>query len=298
MSAHQLKTWGVIKVTGPEAAAFLHSQLTNSIENMPEHLMRMAGFCSAKGRLQGTFFVVRNGEDVYLVCKRDTIDALVKRLTLFKLRRKCELSNASGQVAVEFIEDTGAEPMSVQKADTKVVCSIRPSPRTGKTVGFALHPGNLPESENADQQFDAELQALGIAFVCADTVEQFVPQAVNFDLVGGIHFEKGCYPGQEVVARSHYIGKVKRRAFLATIPEILEVKPGSDVWQTGKTNEPAGTVVTACQHEGNTLLMVELVAVQATENDASYSLESGESDNTFTVSQPPYDVFEKGDRFA
>lgn len=299
MPENKLSTWGVIKVSGPEAAKFLHTQLTNSVENQPDSELRLAGFCTAKGRLLGTFFVVKQNDSIFLVCKRDTITALVKRLTMFKLRSKCEIVDASDAVNLQFVDQTDQAPFTVNGTDNqKLICSLRPLSEQKKPSGFIidLEADGQADGIESDNEFDRTLWALGIAYVVADTVESFIPQSINFDLVGGIHFEKGCYPGQEVVARSHYIGKVKRRAFLADITEDQQIKAGQDVWMTGKTNEPAGSVVTVSRVAGSTQLMIELVASDALEGKNTFHFE-GCADQTFTVTPPPYNVMEKGSQY-
>lgn len=300
MPENKLSTWGVIKVSGPEAAKFLHTQLTNSVENQADDELRLAGFCTAKGRLLGTFFVVRQGETLFLVCKRDTIGPLVKRLTMFKLRSKCEISDATDTTTLSFSERVEQGPFKVSKqSDYQLLCSLRPDGNSDFMAGFVLNTSAPASADaaDADTLFDQTLWSLGIAYVCADTVESFIPQSINFDLVGGIHFEKGCYPGQEVVARSHYIGKVKRRAFLASISTSGSVTPGQDVWMEGKNNEPAGSIVTVCHADQDNLVMIELVAQDALNEQSRFHLE-GQAEHTFGVQAPPYDVMEKGSQFA
>lgn len=300
MPESKLSTWGIIEVSGPEAFKFLHSQLTNSVENQPETEMRLAGFCTAKGRLSGSFFVIKKNDQAYLICKRDTIAALVKRLNMFKLRSKCEIFDASDKMSVVFTEQTDLPPMHVAQEQNALIASLRVNPDTGRTGAIKLiqNQADLEQIELTDHHFETELHSLGIAYISAATVESFIPQSINFDLVGGIHFEKGCYPGQEVVARSHYIGKVKRRAFLAKVPFDANIQAGQDVWMIGKTNEPAGSVITVCRSKDQSLLMIELIAGDALNETAKFSLKSAQDENPFTVTSPPYDVLEKGNQFA
>jgi len=139
-----------------------------------------------------------------------------------------------------------------------------------------------------DDAFEFALQQLGIAYVSQATVEMFIPHAINFDLVGGVSFSKGCYPGQEIVARSHYLGKVKRRVFQATANSDVAVLAGQDVWLTGKENEPAGQVATAVSHNGMQHLLVEL---------ADFTVKNDSGEVSLRVNAPPYDVHQKGNVF-
>ena len=143
----------------------------------------------------------------------------------------------------------------------------------------------------------AALQQLGIAYVSQPTVEMFIPQAINFDLVGGVSFSKGCYPGQEIVARSHYLGKVKRRVFQATATGSLTVTAGQDVWLAGKENEPAGAVATAVNFNGQQYLLVELPVDDAEQSGAIFTVKNDAGAIALNVQPPPYDVHQKGSVF-
>ncbi|NJM31685.1 MAG: folate-binding protein YgfZ, partial [Limnobacter sp.] len=150
----------------------------------------------------------------------------------------------------------------------------------------------------ADKQLETALIASGIGFIQGETVEKYVPQEINFDLTGGIHFEKGCYPGQEVVARSHYLGKNKRRAFIAHSVGSNPVA-GQDVWLVGKNNEPVGSVVNA----SGSLALIDCPVDLATAPESQFTLSSqaeasqnpeSQAAQAFGLELPPYDVFTKG----
>jgi tRNA-modifying protein YgfZ len=168
----------------------------------------------------------------------------------------------------------------------------------GSTPGFQLVAGNgQTEQSSTDDQFEFALQQLGIAYVSQPTVEMFIPQAINFDLVGGVSFSKGCYPGQEIVARSHYLGKVKRRVFQATAPGTNNVQAGQDVWLAGKENEPAGAVATAVNFNGQQYLLVELPVEDAEQSGATFSVKNDAGAIALNIQAPPYDVHQKGSLF-
>ncbi|MEK9815758.1 MAG: folate-binding protein, partial [Limnobacter sp.] len=136
-----------------------------------------------------------------------------------------------------------------------------------------------------------------IAYVSQPTVEMFIPQAINFDLVGGVSFSKGCYPGQEIVARSHYLGKVKRRVFQATSTGASTITAGQDVWLAGKENEPAGAVATAVNFNGQQYLLVELPVDDAEQSGAAFCIKNETGSIALNVQPPPYDVHQKGNVF-
>lgn len=299
MSAQFLSRWGVIGVDGDDAVTFLQSQLSNDVAGMAESQLRMAGLCTAKGRLLGSFFVLRHGKQVFLVCRQETVTALVKRLSMFVLRSKCKVRDCTADYQIAFVPDSGpTSPMRVQW-DEQGTATASLRALNGSTPGFQLVVGNgqTEQSSAADDQFEFALQQLAIAYVSQPTVEMFIPQAINFDLVGGVSFSKGCYPGQEIVARSHYLGKVKRRVFQATATGSLTVTAGQDVWLAGKENEPAGAVATAVNFNGQQYLLVELPVDDAEQSGAIFTVKNDAGAIALNVQPPPYDVHQKGSVF-
>ncbi|HEX4842218.1 MAG TPA: folate-binding protein [Limnobacter sp.] len=300
MTTQVLNRWGVIAVEGEDAVTFLQAQLSNDVAGMAEGQVRLAAFCTAKGRMLGSFFVLRQASKVLLVTRTDTVEPLVKRLSMFVLRSKCKVRNACADYALAFLPNTeAAGPMRVLwRNDGAAVVSLRSL--AGATPGFSVHPVATAEplqAQASDDAFEHVLQQLGVAYITQTTVEMFIPQAVNFDLVGGVSFSKGCYPGQEIVARSHYLGKVKRRAFPATASHPLPIAAGTDVWQQGKTNEPSGLIINSVTHQGKQHFLVELVADDAlAPGNGFYSIQ-GETQVDLQVLPPPYDVHQKGSLF-
>ncbi len=298
MSAQVLSRWGVIVVEGDDAITFLQAQLSNDIAGMPESQMRLAGLCTAKGRMLGSFFMLRRENQVFLLCREDTIEALVKRLSMFVLRSKCKVRDARSEFALAF-ENTGQQtrPMHVAWGETPLAsASLRTLQGNMPTISI-LQSGGLSVASEADDAFEFCLQQLGISYIQKSTVEMFVPQTINFDLFGGVSFSKGCYPGQEVVARSHYLGKVKRRAFQATMDLNDVVNPGADVWLEGKDNEPAGLVITQVSMNGKQHLMVELQVDDAENPNAKFYIKSDNTALSLVITPPPYDVHQKGNQF-
>lgn len=299
MAIQFLSRWGVIGVSGDDAVTFLQGQLSNDIAGMGNHQLRMAGLCTAKGRLLGSFFVFRQGPQVYLVCRKEIVPALVKRLTMFVLRSKCKVQDLTDSHPLVFLPNAAADaPMQVQWSDDgSAQASLRPL--NTQLPGLALltnanAPTGLDANNANDDAFEHVLQQLGIAFVSQPTVEMFIPQAINFDLVGGVSFSKGCYPGQEVVARSHYLGKVKRRAYLAETKTGHVVPAGQDVWLNGKDNEPVGAVITSVSVAESQKLLIELPVEEAAQQGSEFVVKVGSESVPLTIQSPPYDVLQKG----
>ncbi|AOK10333.1 folate-binding protein YgfZ [Burkholderia sp. SIMBA_043] len=261
-----LAQFGVIDVAGDDAATFLHGQLTNDIEHLDAASARVAGYCSPKGRLLASFLAWREGHGVRLLVSKDVQAAVQKRLSMFVLRAKAKLSDASDAVAVVgFSGDVrdalsgvfDALPDGVHvKVDGPAGVLIRVpdaagrqrylwiGPRAEVDARIAALAGTLPVVSPAVWDW-LDVRA-GEPRITQPVVEQFVPQMVNFDVIGAVNFRKGCYPGQEVVARSQYRGTIKRRTALAHVAgETDSVHAGVELFHSDDPGQPCGMIVNA-----------------------------------------------------
>jgi folate-binding protein YgfZ len=253
----RLDDWGVIRASGADAAKFLQGQLSNDVVGLPVERARLAGFCSAKGRLQASFVVWREaaGDGFLLACSASLLAPTLKRLSMFVLRAQCRLSDASGEVALWGVAGDAAATLSGDAAawerhEHGALTSIRLPDAAATTRCLVAAPAGvdigLPAGGNVSLAAWRWLEVQsGIVTIEAATVERFVPQMVNYELVGGVDFQKGCYPGQEVVARSQYRGTTKRRTFLYDCDAPM--RAGQDVYASA-AREPAGTVASAAPH--------------------------------------------------
>jgi folate-binding protein YgfZ len=269
---------GLIAVTGEDAASFLHNQLTNDVEHLGVEDARLAAYCSPKGRMQASFLMWRSTDTIYLQLARELQAALQKRLSMFVLRAKAKLADASpefitiglgGAAAGEALRElAGALPGApYRKLDTAIGSVIELTPAFGAprylllltpamagTVLPALH-GKL--AVGGDQAWHLAAIHAGVPLITQKTQEQFVPQMVNFELLGGVNFKKGCYPGQEIVARSQYLGKLKRRTALATT--AAGAQAGDEVFAESDPGQPCGMIVNAADNgDGGADVLVEL----------------------------------------
>ena len=268
----RIQELGVIRATGADAATFLQSQLTNDIASLSESQACLAGFCSAKGRLQASFVVWRESpESFVLVCSKDLLASTVKRLSMFVLRAKCRLSDASEEIALwGFAGATAATrldglmPWQCRAQSGQTIVRLPDAEGLVRTmVAASAADTSVPDGAPAfslDAWRWLDVRS-GIVTIVAATVDRFVPQMVNFELVGGIDFQKGCYPGQEVVARSQYRGTTKRRTFLFECS--AQPKVGDDVFASvgeGATGEAVGTVASsaAAPGVGNASALIEV----------------------------------------
>jgi folate-binding protein YgfZ len=289
--AAPLSDIGLLTVSGEQAATFLHAQLTNDVEHLEAGVARWAGYCTAKGRLLSTFRYWRDPAAIRLTVSRAQAAALARRLSMFVLRAKAKVVDASDASAVFGLcgetaaaAAAGAFGLEVPSADAAA------SAGDAHLVGLPALPARdgvpargrwllVVPSERAADAWQALRSAAapvsgaawrrtevlaGIPRIVPGTAELFVPQMLNFESVDGVNFRKGCYPGQEVVARSQYLGKLKRRMFVAHGTGEPPA-PGSDVVPAAG-GEPCGQVVLAAPDGAggfDLLFESQLAAVEA-----------------------------------
>src|SRR5689334_9848865 len=199
MKIAKLDQYGLLQVAGEDARAFLHAQLTNDIENLAPGTARYAGWCSAKGRLLATFLVVPAPGGFLLQLARDLVPTIAKRLSMFILRSKVKITDATGQWLQYGVWDSAEGPaLSVRESSGEI--SVRIEPERSLVLSPGASESRTPNA-SADDWALAEIRA-GRPLIVNATQDQFVPQMVNLELAGGVDFKKGCYPGQEIVARA------------------------------------------------------------------------------------------------
>jgi len=244
---------GVIRVQGEEAAKFIHGQLTQDFSLLGLSEARLAAFCSAKGRMQASFIgFKRSPTEILLVCSRDLLAPTLKRLSMFVMRAKAKLTDASEDFALFGLAGVAIESIAADaqpawsKVDIDDVTIVQLYPADG--VRRALWVAPISEAAPLGDALSESDWAWGdvrsgVATVTAPIAEAFVPQMLNYESVGGVNFKKGCYPGQEVVARSQYRGTLKRRAYLVHSDAAL--KAGDEVFLATDETQPCGTVAQA-----------------------------------------------------
>ena len=246
--AVRLSDWGLIRASGEEARSFLHGQLTQDVLHLEPGIARLAGYCSAKGRLLASFvmWLDANG-DVLLACSADVLPATLKRLSMFVLRAKCKLSDATAERPLHGLMGSAVPAGAAWSVTDHALVRLPAGAGLPRALWLGEPPAPLLDIELWRW---LEVQS-GVARVVGPTVEKFVPQMVNLELVGGVNFQKGCYPGQEVVARSQYRGTLKRRSFVLT--SDAPVQAGQEVFDPADPDQPAGQVVLAAAPAGRGL---------------------------------------------
>ncbi|MCU6499233.1 folate-binding protein [Rugamonas sp. A1-17] len=280
---------GLIALDGEESASFLHNQLTNDVEHLGLGEVRLAGYCSPKGRLLASFLMWRNETTIFLQLPREIQAPVQKRLGMFVLRAKTKLSDAAELPASQVVLGLGGgmaeetlqnwfDPLPA-KPFTKVdhplgtlirVADVFGAPRYQWLMSAEVAQTVVPELAaklsvgRSDAWHLSEIHA-GIPQITKATQEQFVPQMINFELLGGVNFKKGCYPGQEIVARSQYLGKLKRRTTLVSIADAAAAA-GVEVFATADPEQPCGMIVNAAPNgKGgiDALVEMKLAAIEA-----------------------------------
>lgn len=259
---------GLISVTGDDAASFLHNQLTNDVEHLSADTARLAAYCSPKGRVMASFLMWRDAGSVYLQLPREIQAPLMKRLSMFVLRAKAKLADASADPLHEAVLGIGGAAAGPLLQTWFSTLPAQPYGKVDHPMGTLVRVADafgspryqwITSAANAQTVWPVLAQSLarggddawllsevhaGVPRIEKATQEQFVPQMINFELLGGVNFKKGCYPGQEIVARSQYLGKLKRRTALVSIAGTV-ARAGDEVFALADPSQPAGMVVNA-----------------------------------------------------
>ena len=257
---------GVLRAQGEDAASFLHNQLTQDVILLKPDQARLAAWCNAKGRMLASFVVCRPASDeVLLVCRRDVLANVLKRLSMFVLRAKVRLTDASNEHALFGLVGSSLIALAPQASPWQRVALddgaqvLTHYPAQGQRRGLWLAPaGVIPPAGptlSAEQWAYGEVMS-GVAWVGQSNAEAFVPQMLNYESVDGVNFKKGCYPGQEVVARSQFRGTLKRRAFIVQADGPLH--EAQEVFSSLDASQPCGRVAQVANLSGCHVGIAEL----------------------------------------
>ena len=268
-----LPAWGVIRAQGADAPKFLHGQLTQDFSLLGLDQARLAAFCSPKGRMLSSFVGLKLAADeVLLLCPADTLVAMLKRLSMFVMRAQCRLSDASTDwsvwgVAGESAIGPSLAPNPWQVARAPEQTWVRLYPAAGVQRALVLTPAGAAAPAGPALPlaiWDWLEVRSAVVPVTAALTEALVPQMLNYESVGGVNFKKGCYPGQEVVARSQFRGTLKRRAHLFHSDSTMAV--GSEVFHSDDAEQPCGTVAACAPHPNggfDALVSLQLTALES-----------------------------------
>jgi len=296
-----------VVIEGADAATFLQGQLTQDVLSFPPDVIRLGGYCSAKGRLQATFWLAQpQSEQFIALLHASLLPAWLKRLQMFVMRAKVTLRDARDQWQTVGI--CGTEAAQTTLGQDALDLPVHGLIATGKTLIMRLpdvlgHARWLACAPPAQAQAWMSTQThshpfawqwldtmSGVPQITASTVDQFVPQMINFEVLGGVDFRKGCYPGQEIVARSQYLGSIKRRLFLAH--SDVPLAAAQEVFSSADPQQPCGQIVNAAQVPDQTKwsALVELKLALANDLGEHHLHTGSPKDGMLMLDSLPYTI--------
>lgn len=243
-----ISSLSILKVTGSDAETFLQGQLTNDVSKL-EHTWSFAGYCSPKGRLLAIFKIWQQQDAYFLLLPTELSETIQKRLTMYVLRSKVALekidSNIYGIIGKQYTDDI-AQRFEISLANNTIASSgTNTILKVSDRDSFLITSGTLPMESYQHKPESIWLEAdidRGHPQIYTETSDMFVPQMVNLDILNGISFKKGCYTGQEIVARMHYLGKLKQRMYKIKIEGPSETIDIADILNT-KDEKNAGNII-------------------------------------------------------
>ena len=282
---------GFLKVSGDDAETFLQGQLTNDVTLLNENNSQLAAICTPKGRILAIFRLFKQHNDFYLQLPLERLPIILKRLKMFVLMSQVEIIDCSeSHIAIglsdisddlNLIIPSQADQVIQQDHLTLIRVAGEPSRMqiiTDIQSGMNQCTDWADKVNMTDEHYWRWLEIkAGLPQVFNATAEAFVPQMMNLDKVNGLSFTKGCYTGQEVVSRMHYLGKAKRQMYQAHINDLLEIAIGTPLYSSeSQSAQGAGKVVDAQQSPaGGMDLLVVAEIKQATANNLQLNNENG-----------------------
>jgi len=266
-----LSQLGVLQVEGDDAQSLLQNLLTNDVAALDINQGQLTGLCNPKGRLLAIFLLLRRNNGYQLILPKTMCTGLQQRLSMYILRSKVSITDVS-----EELTCIGLSPVASASINALTLPEIVFQATEQDECVLIKYPGNQPRflaifPSSKASAFTAELVeqdwhtadesdwelldiAAGLPIILPETKEQFTTQQVNLDLVNGVSFKKGCYPGQEIVARLHYLGTPSRRMFQAEVATTSTINEGDEV--TSEGGNVAGHVVRFQRKNNDSSLML------------------------------------------
>ena len=259
-----LSQFALLRFSGDDAQAFLHNQLTCDVGALAPGRSTFGAYCTPKGRMLATFLLWRSEQGFFMQLPSPLREPIQKQLSRFILRSKVKADDISGDWVLFGV--AGSDATGLVRQVTGQAPQGTHEVAQGSNAMVIHLPGDRFEIVVARDQASRVLEALaagtdkadpeywewleigaGIPTILPATQEAFVPQMVNLDLIGGVSFEKGCYPGQEIVARMHYRGTLKQRMYLASIAGTEKPQPGDKLYGAEFGDQACGTIVNAAR---------------------------------------------------
>jgi len=298
---------GVIRVSGDDAFDFLHGQFTNDLNLVNKETSQLSSYCNPKGRMLAIFRIIKKEDDYFLLMRRDVIEVVLKKLTMFKLMAKVELIDVSDELVVFGVSGANSvallnknnihEPEKPEQVTTQQnITAINLAGENPRTLIISPPEDAIKIwqalTETCEQTSFKTWELIdiqnGIPQVTAETSEAFIPQMVNLELIGGVNFQKGCYPGQEIVARTHYLGKPNRRMYRINIDSEVCPKAGTNIFSKADGEQAVGKIVNAQNNGSNSC---DALAVLRTEKEESNDMHlENQEDTQIKIVALPYSL--------
>lgn len=285
----------IIEISGVDAESFLNGQFTSNIEKISEHQLQFSSWCNPKGQVKTTFYIYRHADNFYILLSEELKVSFLKQLSMFILRADVQLTDRSDSLTRlglcleksdvsqsdslnQLPDNLAVLPMSSTETEQKqpryiIVTDIEQADSIRDTL-----TGQLADTGSSVWQL-LDIQA-GIPWLTPETSEKFLPQMLNLDLMDALDYQKGCYPGQEIIARLHYRGQLKRRLYLATC--TTDVFPESGDVILSPENNTVGTVINA-QATDDIYYMLAVIDNDSIENKLSLRESDGQKINLQTL---------------
>jgi len=295
-----LSGFAVLEISGNDRQSFLHGQFTNDLKLIDEPAAQLSAWCNPKGQVITTLLIINTGETYLLIFKEDLKDYVQKRLGMFVLHSDVKINDVLESSPLLGIANTTdldllvpnipTNPGGLQNIDDLIIISL---PDNSNRY---LITGNTETLENKISELTKILQTAessvwnlldilaGLPWLTLTTQEQFLPQMLNLDSLKGLSYQKGCYPGQEVIARLHYKGKVKRR--LRLIKSEYQCPVGADLY-TKQSDNKVGTVINSAQHPDGYSYALAVIELDKMNDKLLFENQAGQE---MTIINLPYAV--------
>jgi hypothetical protein len=270
-----LDAYAALAIEGPDATEFLHAQLGSDVRGLGPGSSQLSSYHSAKGRVLANFLLsCARGDDPaprYVALMRaDLVGPLRKRLALFVLRSKVNLATMEGAALIGIGGPKGADAARSNAPPRRQVLTW-PDGRLTLIADAKARDASLAGMARSVRHADSSVWdwlgiRAGVPLIDASLADQLLPQALNWDVLGGINFRKGCYPGQEVIARTHYLGRTKER--LGMFHTASPSPPsGTRVYSAAFGGQACGVVVNAAPDVGGGAVLLAAAQTDAVDTD-------------------------------
>jgi folate-binding protein YgfZ len=278
-----LSQFGTLRVSGDDAQSFLQNLLSSDVREIGADHAQLGSFNSPKGRMLASMLIWYHDGDYLLQLPRALCEPMRKKFSMYVLRAKVKISDISDEIVVLGLSGENTQKILEQKfgelpqqsfgfTDLEQTGILKFSDTRFQISTTAQHAATLWQTLSQHAQpvgsvcWDWLNIRAGIPVILPQTQEQFVPQMVNFELIGGVNFKKGCYPGQEIVARMQYLGKLKRRMYLIHIDSSKAPQPGDELFSTDMEGQVSGMIVNISPAPGGGYDALAVVQVASRES--------------------------------